>query len=442
VTPRRPPRRSRESAPPLRVRGPTPQEEADKAELLARVEADRADLLFRYPFLARLSMHLKVVPTVDFRVPTAATDGHSVWLNPSFLGMLTDDERRFVLAHEVWHCALGHVGPRKEGRSDEGRWNEAVDHEVNSMLEAEGLALPRGAVLFREWTGRPAEEVYELLGAALDSRSMREEHPCGPLGEPEQPRKPLDRGRLADVHAIPEAEDALAEAWAASVDAELTVDPSFRPAPPPPPESWEDRLLLAAQQAPEAAAALGEALRTRLDALRAPTVPWRAALRRFVTSAFGGERRWLPPNRRHLAAGLYLPSRRAEQLNAVVAVDTSGSTQLLLADFASELVGLLDSFGRYGVTLICCDAEIRSVRQFDAERPLRPEDLWFDGGCGTDFRPVFEWLENEGSDASVLLFLTDGQGPAPERGPALPVLWVLNPRGEAPANWGEVLRLG
>ena len=44
------------------------------------------------------------------------------------------------------------------------------------------------------------------------------------------------------------------------------------------------------------------------------------------TSRIGGERRWLPPNRRYVSQGLYLPGKMEEELSTWVAVDTSGST--------------------------------------------------------------------------------------------------------------------
>lgn len=427
----------------MEFRAPTSEDQERKARLLERVQADRADLVFQFPFVARLAMHLELVPVVDFRIPTAATDGHRIWLNPDFLLALTDQERQFVVAHEVWHCALGHLD-RRVGRDDEERWNVAVDHEVNGMLACEGLVVPSDAVLFRRWRGLPAEEVYELL--ALPMEPGYEEWDDSDASLPrdlyrafEPPTPPsLDRGRFADVHAIPESEVSPEDAHS-SGPLIVPVDPAFRPTPPPPVEVWEDRLLVAAQQAPDAAHALGDALRRRLDQLRAPTVPWQEVLRQFVTSAYGGERRWLPPNRRYISRGLYLPSRRTERLRLVVAIDTSGSTQPWLQEFASELVGLVQSFGRYELTLICCDEEIRSVREFDDSNPLTSHDLVFDGGWGTDFRPVFEWLEAEGSDADVLVFLTDGEGPAPEVGPRIPVLWALTEGGEAPAGWGQVV---
>ncbi len=463
-----------EGAGAARVRLPTEQEQAAKVALRARVERDRADLVFRFPFLARLAMHLEIVPVVDDRVPTAATDGHTIWLNPRFLDDVSDEERLFVVGHEVWHCALGHFA-RGEGRDDDELWNIAVDHEVNALLGAEGMTVPADAVLLEQHRGEAAEEIYELLrfdeefheetrrldaervarNAARDD--VEHEDPADTSGDPDEsgeyvydlfaafrgapPLRPPDRGRFADVHGLPEIEGAAPPAPAEG-DGEVVLDPDFQPQAPPPVEVWEERLIVAVQQAPGAADALGETLARILRPLREPTVPWQEVLRQFVTAAYGGERRWLPSNRRYVHQGLYLPSRRTERLRLVVAVDTSGSTQPFLEDFASELVGLLDSFGGYQLTLICADDAVRSVREFDSDRPLTADDLRFDGGCGTDFRPVFAWVEREQPEADVLVYLTDGYGEAPREAPGMPVLWALTAGDPAPAEWGRAVQLG
>ena len=435
----------------VRWRRPNEAEERDKAQLGVQLEQARARLLLDFPFVARLAMHLELVPVVDARVPTAATDGHSAWFNPAFMTDLTDDERLFVLAHEVWHCALGHLG-RGEGYEDPERWNVAIDHVVNAMLKAEGLRLPRGAVLFRGWEGAFAEDLYEQLAPPKspeppergedesddpDSSDEWEVHDLYRLFDPIS--VPSSRGRLADVHGVPSTDDVLRSAGTEAL--ELVLDPDYRPAGPPDPEVWNDRLVAAAQQAPGAAEGMGEVLMWRLEPLREPMVPWQDVLRQFVTSAYGGERRWLPPSRRHVAGGLYLPSRRSDFLKVVVAVDTSGSTTSFLGDFASELVGLLESFGRYELTLICCDEEVRSVREYGPDNPLTVEDLQFEGGGGTDFRPVFEWVEANQAELNVMVFLTDGDGPAPASGPGYPVLWALTPGDEPPASWGQAVQL-
>ena len=128
-------------------------------------------------------------------------------------------------------------------------------------------------------------------------------------------------------------------------------------------------------------------------------------------------------------------------LRAVVAVDTSGSTTNDLPQFFSELNSLLNSFGDYELTVIQCDSEIADVSRYDAFNPIRSPEWKTYGHGGTDFRPPFEYVEEHPElDPSCLIYITDGCGPAPERAPRFPVLWILTSDGEIPASWGWKLR--
>ncbi len=386
----------------------------DAADQLAKAEArrtwerDRASLLIEQPFLALLTMNLDIVPAVDCRLPTASTDGSRIYVNPYFLQTLTPDERVFVLAHEVWHCALQHF-PRR-GPREPRAWNVAIDHEVNAMLQSQGLKMPRDCIYFEPWHGKNAEWVYAKLERGY----------------------PPDRGRLADVH--PEDPDT-------SYPNDGKLDPDYGPLVlGDVMRRWPARVVAVAQQIARQRGQLPGALQQLVDGIVRPVVPWQEVLRQFVTRTFGGERQWLPPNRRYVHQGVYLPSRRDVAIHLALAIDSSGSTGPYLAQFASELCALLGSFGRCQLDVIVCDAAIQAVYQWDEQALPRLATLDLPGGGGTDFMPVFEHLEKR-EPPRALLFLTDGVGPAPSQPPPYPVLWVLTADGEVPVPWGEVVRL-
>ena len=180
-----------------------------------------------------------------------------------------------------------------------------------------------------------------------------------------------------------------------------------------------------------------------MDTVVKPQLNWKMLLRRFVTSAYGGSRRWLPPSRRHVWQGLYLQSMRGERLRACVAVDTSGSCSGDLPQFFSELGSLLGSFGNYEITVIQCDAEVGLVEKFTSDTPLPKNYAWnVTGGGGTSFVPVFDYLKAHGMRPDVLVYVTDGYGDAPQKAPPYPVLWVLTSDGtEDFAAWGQKIHL-
>lgn len=183
--------------------------------------------------------------------------------------------------------------------------------------------------------------------------------------------------------------------------------------------------------------------------LMKPEIKWQELLAQFVTKCFGTDRKWLPPNRRHVYKRMYLPSRQSEKIKGVVAIDTSGSTQGDLKKFMSELIGLVSSFGGYHLTIIQCDAEVDSVEVYDSdENPFEVSDeknfeFVFGGGGGTSFVPPFDYVLENDIEADFMLYLTDGYGPSPDKNElGIPVMWILT-KGAADdsfCSFGEKIR--
>ncbi|GDX83887.1 hydrolase [Deltaproteobacteria bacterium] len=398
---------------------PSPAEQALKAATRGVWEADRAALLFERPFLATLALRMALVPVVDHRVPTAATDGDSIWFNPSFLSSLSPADRSFVLAHEIWHCVMLH--PLRRGDRDPRLWNLAADHEVNALLGRDGFKLPEGAVYFRQFDGCTAEEVYAHL-----------------------PEERLGRLRPLDTHLEPCAmgHRIVGEGVGSPNDrgaAEACEDPDFalRAHRRETWEAWPGRVgILRAQMS--ARGLLSGAEEAGLSRAGASQIDWRRVLQNFVTRVVGGERVWSPPSRRHIHRGLYLPSFRDRHIEACVAVDTSGSTHAILPAFLAELHGLLTTFGRWRIRLLWADAEVQREEIWTSDEPVNFDSVRVPLGGGTDFRPVFTHLTTM-EPPQLLVYLTDGCGPAPASPPAWPVLWVIPEGcGEPPVPWGEV----
>lgn len=111
----------------------------------------------------------------------------------------------------------------------------------------------------------------------------------------------------------------------------------------------------------------------------------------------------------------------------VIAIDTSASCQdVLVQKFLNETAAVLRNIGQFFQTstvyIVECDEHIQN------ELLIRePEDLekyasefHIKGGFGTDFRPVFAWVdqkrrEGEIEDMEALMYFTDGMGIYPEK---------------------------
>jgi predicted metal-dependent peptidase len=140
----------------------------------------------------------------------------------------------------------------------------------------------------------------------------------------------------------------------------------------------------------------------------------------------------------HIAAGLYLPSVSKSGVGEIViAVDTSGSIgQEELAQFASEITSMCDEAKPEGIHVVYCDAVVQSVQSFDSSEPIALEPK---GGGGTDFKPVFTWVEEQQIEPVCLIYLTDLCCHSYPQIPGYPVLWVTDSRRTAP--FGETIRM-
>jgi predicted metal-dependent peptidase len=113
-------------------------------------------------------------------------------------------------------------------------------------------------------------------------------------------------------------------------------------------------------------------------------------------------------------------------------IDTSGS---ISTELLSAVEGELGRLARsYQVVVVECDAAVRRVY------PYRPLEAVVGRG-GTDLRPPLERTFLREHRPDLVLYFTDGFGPAPGRPPAIPVVWCVLPGGVRPARWGRQIRL-
>ena len=446
------------------IRDTNAAEETRKQICLEQLAQDRQQLLLRWPFVGGVIMRMELVPVRDDRLDTACTDGDSIFVDIDFYSKLTKDERLFVLAHEVWHSVLLHFVRRQ--KRDRDLFNIAADLEIHFCLADEKMREPFVLPHDPNWRGLSAEEIYERLPGFLKNLKQSGK----PMGGDMSPSKgdgedssafgngqggfdkhiyqddilpePNDRGSGnggQGGNGLPQEtdDDKGTEANPIVMDKDYTPYVGSETV-----ERSRSRTIASAQQMERTQGKLPSGIQALLDKLQKPSLPWQEMLKQFVTTCYGGKRRWLPPARRHVWQNLYLPSMRDEALRAVVAIDTSGSTRGDLPVFFAELVSLMKSFGKFELDVIQCDAKVQDVKHFSEANPPPPDRKWEVKGLGgTDFRPVFEYIQKEMREQpDLLLFFTDGCGTAPEQRPAYPVMWVLTSDGSQPADWGRVMR--
>src|SRR4029077_558885 len=127
----------------------------------------------------------------------------------------------------------------------------------------------------------------------------------------------------------------------------------------------------------------------------------------------------------YLHTDTYLPSLTEAQalVDGVVAIDTSCSIrEAHLRFMAGACEDILSAFPQSTLQVVYCDTRVRSTEQissYDAPITLSKAE----GGGGTRFTPVFDWVAEQGLSPTFLLYMTDLQGDSP-KDPGYPVVWL------------------
>lgn len=175
-----------------------------------------------------------------------------------------------------------------------------------------------------------------------------------------------------------------------------------------------------------------------------PQVSWREHIRMILTGRMGARSStWARPNRRRLVLNpiVYLPGKRGYGAHTVACViDTSGSiSEAELSAFFGEVGGILQDIRPKRIIVIWCDAKVQRVEHVTTLDEVRHVMTKSPGGGGTDFRPPFNYLKEEGIIPETLVYLTDMYGSFPREAPNYPVVWCATSDQKAP--FGEVVKI-
>jgi predicted metal-dependent peptidase len=365
-----------------------------------RLVKSRITLLMQYPFFGQLALYLKLEETRS--IPTGATDGKKYYYNPDFVAELSEQELNFLTVHEVLHPALGHLW-RGEGK-DRLIFNHATDYVINGMIKecdyhGNSFKIIKGGLYDEKFKGMSAEEVYDILINDEDYVNKAR-------------KMAMDGVRvLIDDHDIWEKADGKDGTGNGDGD-----------------EDWKGRLVQASQVAEgKHKGTMPSLIKRMLKDFTTPQKNWRQILAEFVEQEIN-DYGFSPPDRRFSDSDFILPDFSEPEdvvKNLVFAIDTSGSIgEKEFQIFISEIVGCISQFGgKVKGTLIYCDYEIASNGVYDLDDAHKSLPV---GGGGTDFRPVFDWIEDSlDNDCAGLVYLTDGYGTYPQNAPNYPMLWVL-----------------
>ena len=441
-----------------------PQEVLAAGRLLARANAPyfRAKLL---SFVTRAAPGLGTIVCTK----------HGILLfDPEVIANWSAEQMAGGWVHEVMHSILKHHD-RLNGRQPE-ILNMAQDLAINPAVQDMGLQLPEGA-LFPEkfgWErGLTSDEYYELLlklaasvpGSRLGKKKKKGEDPSdgddqneGDEGDgngKNDPSKPKNGPSKPSVGG----------GWCGSCAAHEVPNEPADGDPEGRSEAEMDRVNRQVAEAIRDASAkqrgtMPAGILKWADAeLQAPVIPWQTKLaratRNAATWAAGAvAHRYDQPGRRQAGVGYgqgkpILPRLRRPIPRVAIAIDTSGSMGPKETFAAvTEVQGVLRAVSA-DVTFCACDAAVHALAPI---RQLSDLAELLKGGGGTDFVPVFEALDKARPRPEVVIFMTDGYGPAPEMPPVgMRVIWVLvgNPARvpypvndyQAEVTYGEMIEI-
>jgi predicted metal-dependent peptidase len=470
-------------------------------QVIKTVNQIRCKLMIQEPFLGHIMCKMKFVPMPNHpKVPTACTDGVTTYYNPEFFGKHTREEVAFIMLHEVGHCMMKHLW--RVGRRDPKLWNIACDYAMNLWIEDYGkqmqkssrslqLRMPKDGLIDRRFEGKTAEQIYATLKQEQQQQQQNpqgkgQSNECGDsetadsggvqpddsdgTGDSDQEKdgakersdapQESDGDQVDDAEADPEnpvEEGGKGDAGSDGdrFDEEVNdSDPSggmgdFIPKPLEAEDggresaqeaalakSWEEATVTASLVS--RMAGRGSIAGDRAMAVAtARDVDWRDILLDMIQRA-KDDFSWMKPNRRYSSSGFIIPSLYSERYGKlVIGVDTSGSIdEKTLGEFQSVIRMIVDAVNPEEVLVIYCDDAINREQRFGYDEPVELKPC---GGGGTDFRPVFDRVNDE-DDVLALIYLTDLFGVFPKEAPSYRTIWAAT-EGYVTPTFGEVVNI-
>jgi len=395
-----------------------------------KIRRARTQLLVNQPFFGSLLMRFPFVCTDQ--VSTMGVDGKKVYINPEFINKLEPRHVCTVLAHEILHIALEH--PLRGVGKNYSKWNIATDYATNCILKEVTNDAPdekskvdpeeAGGLYDSKWHGYSADQIYNNLPQQDQCKRQ-----SGNSGSGEGWSCPNCEGQgdqlIGNDVLKPNNGKPLSEAEKAEIQNEIKI-------------AVEQAVTNAKMQGN-----MPSSLQRLVDSITSPKLDWRKLLQQFLTKQSKSDYNWARVNQRHLYRGFVFPSLHTEEMGElVVGIDTSGSVgEKELAEFVSELNGILSESRPQRVYTAYCDASVASVEEWEpTDLPLNVNPQ---GGGGTYMKPIFDYVEENGLEPECVIIFSDGYHTVNFDGPDCSTLWIVSSAGDNnfTAPFGNVIHI-
>jgi len=435
---------------------------------LTRLKSATNTVMKDHPFFAPAMAGMPLI--LDRTIPTACTDGRVIRFNPDFTATLNDYELVGLLIHEVCHPLFGHlVRFASAVAMGNGRLaNIATDYEINNLLTeysntaSRPIVLPKdGCVDLERFKTKAAEAIYKSL--------QEEELPPPPPPPPKPPEGDEEgegdgegdgdgkggeegEGTKPDDSKDGESKDGSGtkpdkpEGGSGGQPLPEPVSPGEFEIPKGTPEEiaeqedkWREILSTSIHASKLRGDAPGGFLE-KLQQLQKSPLNMKDILQKYADE-FCMDEGSTKPDKRFLANhDLCVAGMEDERIGSLVFVnDTSGSMPARVAEVCCSVIqNAVNTLNADRLIHMDVDSRVAKVREY---APYQPVDIEIHGRGGTDFRPAFDWVEDNRVDPRVLVYMTDGWGTFPESPPNMPVLWLTWGKGAAEYPFGDVIDL-
>ena len=417
---------------------PTKQDLARLDNARTRLAAARMRVSEVQPYLSSLIWRLVFHPRLVWKDPVGdsmATDERgNVFVNVAWVEKASVDFIAAVLVHESYHLLRSHFS--RTGDRDKLLANISGDAAINPDVDdcwpehaRDRNCIRPDSPLFPDKTpcGLSMEDYYELLEKQVKSGAIQMVRvSCGSCaGNKSDAEEPVDGpGGLK------------AQSDAAGKDGEDPADIT--------PAEWETVKIAVAAEVNDIASGrkaghVPQGLqRWAHDTMQPSPVDWRRVLSGVIKGVLRRSGMWdftyTRPSRRKVP-GVIMPALRAPNIRAAVVVDTSGSrSEPELQGDLDDIKALLKAAGADDILLVVVDAEVHARRRV---RTAGQAGKLFSGGGGTDMRVGIESAckAEHGERPSIVIVLTDGETPWPDKAPPVRTAIVCPPQGPETPKW-------
>jgi predicted metal-dependent peptidase len=354
----------------------------------------KSQLSVKQPYFGMLASRLNHEENEE--IESYASNGKRFIYNSEFIASCTMDELQFILTNCVMHHVLSHQ-QRKLSRKG-GLWQLATDYAINTILFKSGFKIPQGANYDKAYKNMYAEEIYEALKEQFSKEGIDafEEDNNKQSATSKKERSKSLFSNLKNIKENLDLKEDEQWEYAASIAKEVAMNKSLMP--------------------------LG--LERFAKKVKPNDVDWKFELYNAINRHMRNNYSFMPPNKKHIYRGIALPSLTSDTLSLCVCIDTSGSiNEELLGGFLEEFRTIMQNFPSIQIELLIADAKVHAHHTFRAGDKL---DFPIKGGGGTDYRPVFEYIDGNLPMCNMVLYFTDGEGIFPRIPPSYEVLWALS----------------